>query len=173
MKIYDMHIHAEYGKPDSAQLIERLESCGVYGGTVFSRRPLEAGGEPRADYEERLENVLAWTQGYSDRLFPVMWIHPNEKRLAEKIESSVKHGIVAFKMICDNYYVYDQNCMEALGVIAKLGKPVFFHSGILWNGAVSSVYNKPVNWEALLEIPNLRFSMGHCSWPWHDECIAL
>ena len=24
-----------------------------------------------------------------------------------------------------------------------------------------------------MEIPNLRFSMGHCSWPWIDECIAL
>lgn len=173
MRIYDMHIHAENGDPSSDALIKKMEKSGVYGGTVFSRRPLEAGGEPRADYEERMKNVLEWTKGYDKRLFPVLWIHPSEKNLAEKIKDSSERGIYAYKMICDDYYVYDPRVIKALEQIAELNKPVFFHSGILWNGAVSSQYNKPVNWEALLSIPNLRFSLGHCSWPWHDECIAL
>ena len=55
---------------------------------------------------------------------------------------------------------------------------MFFHSGILYpsNEAYclsSSQYNRPLNWEAMINVPNLRFSMGHCSWPWMDECIAL
>ena len=173
MKVYDMHVHAEYGEPDSNALIERMEASGVYGGTVFSRRPLEAGGEPRADYGERMKNVMEWTKGYEGRLFPVLWIHPYEKNILDKIRDAAESGICAFKMICDSYYVYEPKVMEMLRLIAELKKPVFFHSGILWNGAVSSEYNKPVNWEALLSIPDLQFSMGHCSWPWHDECIAL
>ena len=50
---------------------------------------------------------------------------------------------------------------------------MIFHSGILWNGAESSKYNRPVNFEALILIDGLKFSMGHASWPWVDECIAL
>lgn len=173
MRIYDMHIHAENGSPSSGALIERMEKSGVYGGAVFSRRPMEAGGEPRADYKERIENVLEWTKGYDGRLFPILWIHPSEKNLNEKIKDSSERGIYGYKMICDDYYVYEPRVMKALEQISELKKPVFFHSGILWNGAVSSQYNRPVNWEALLSIPTLQFSMGHCSWPWHDECIAL
>jgi len=173
MKIYDMHIHADFGVPNAKELISRMEESGVYGGAVFSRCPLESGGETCADYEERLQNMLGWTDGFDGRLFPVLWIHPREKDLTKRIRHAVENGITAFKMICDDYYVYDPKSMEALNLIASLGKPVFFHSGILWNGGISSTYNKPVNWEALLAVPELKFSMGHCSWPWYDECIAL
>lgn len=173
MKIYDMHIHAEYGEPDSTALIQRMESVGVYGGTVFSRRPIEAAGEPRADYDVRLKNVFDWCHGYNDRLFPVLWIHADEKDLEDKIKDAVSSGITAFKMICDSFYVYDPRVLSALRLISELEKPVFFHSGILWDGAISSEYNKPLNWEHLLQIPDLKFSLGHCSWPWCDECLAL
>ncbi len=173
MRIFDMHIHAEHGDPDSKALIQRMEESGVYGGTVFSRRPLESAGEPSADYDTRLKNVFGWTEGFKGRLFPVLWIHPDEKDLIPKIRDAVSSGITAFKMICDNHYVYDKRVMEALQVISELEKPIFFHSGILWDGVVSSEYNKPVNWEHLLGVPNIRFSLGHCSWPWCDECLAL
>jgi predicted TIM-barrel fold metal-dependent hydrolase len=29
-----------------------------------------------------------------------------------------------------------------------------------------------MNYDALIEIPNLRFCLAHVSWPWYDECIA-
>ena len=48
-----------------------------------------------------------------------------------------------------------------------------FHSGILWDGKPSSKYNRPVNFEVLLEVNNLRFSLAHISWPWVDELIAV
>jgi predicted TIM-barrel fold metal-dependent hydrolase len=63
--------------------------------------------------------------------------------------------------------------MALLRKIASLNVPVIFHTGILWDGNVSSSYNRPINWEALIEIEGIRFSMGHCSWPWVDECIAV
>ena len=62
---------------------------------------------------------------------------------------------------------------KVLSEIAGTGKPVIFHTGILWDYNALSVYNKPLNWEPLSNIKGLRFSMGHCSWPWYDECIAL
>lgn len=173
MKIYDMHIHVMEGNPDPDGLVQRLSTAGIYGGTVISHEPTEKAFEDCADYEERIKDVFEWTKGYEGRLFPILWIHPYEKNVEDNIRDAVKRGISGFKMICNNYFVGDEQSMKILRLIAQLGKPVIFHSGILWDGAVSSQYNRPVNWEVLLDIPKLRFSMGHCSWPWHDECIAL
>ena len=169
-KIYDMHIHSEaaLSRINSERILERMETAGVYGGCIFSERPHEG-----VTFEERLEGVMTWTKGYEDRLFPVMYIHPDEEDILQKIHIAAEWGVCAFKIICRDFYVYEEKSMKVLREIAKMGKPVFFHSGILWDGKVSSNYNRPLNWEALLEIEGLRFSMGHCSWPWIDECVAL
>ncbi|MBQ9922685.1 MAG: hypothetical protein IJO52_10890, partial [Clostridia bacterium] len=175
MKIYDVHIHAEgTGAPQPSKLIENLEKAGVYGGNVISVRPEESYGRIKMNYEDRMKNVLAWTKGYEDRLFPVLWMHPREKDIIDKIKDASERGIRAFKMICDNYYVYEDMSMKVIEAVAKTKKPLMFHSGILWIGnAVAGEYNKPIHWEHLLNMPGLRFSMAHCSWPWYDECIAL
>ncbi len=173
MKIYDMHIHSFDHTPAPEVLLSEMEKAGVYGGCVFSNWPKEANPAVGTSFEERLEEVLAWTRGYEDRLFPVLWIHPYEEDIINKVHVAVEAGVAAFKMICTNFYVYEEKSMALLREIASLDKPVIFHTGILWDGAVSSNYNRPLNWEALLGIEGLRFSMGHCSWPWIDECIAL
>ena len=173
MKIFDMHIHINRQKPNPLKLIERLEEAGIYGGCVFSTEPYEFNENSGLSFEERLTEVLGWTKGYEDRLFPVLWIHPYEEKIIEKIHIAVKEGISGFKIICGDFYIYEEQCIKVLKEIASLDKPVFFHSGILWDGEVSSSYNRPLNWEALLKIKGLRFSMGHCSWPFVDECISL
>lgn len=167
MQIMDMHIHNFGGTPDPAALLGKMRQAGVFGGCVFSDWP------QNGDFDTRLDAVLKWTEGYPNRLFPVMWIHPYEENIFENIHKAVDRGICAFKMICTDYDVYEETPMALLTRIAELGKPVFFHSGILWDGEVSSNHNRPLNWEALLKIKGLRFSMGHCSWPWIDECIAM
>ena len=63
--------------------------------------------------------------------------------------------------------------MKVYRAIAETGRPILFHSGILWDGKSSSAYNRPAEFEALLEVQNLRFSLAHISWPWCDELIAL
>lgn len=173
MKIIDMHIHAMNTLPDPHGLIARLEKARAFGACIFSNRPDRDNADTGTDFDTRLNEVLNWTKGFEDRLFPVIWIHPYEDNIEENIKRAVASGICGFKMICTDFYVYEEKCLDVLRLIAKLGKPVFFHTGILWDGRVSSSYNRPLNWEALIEIEGLRFSMGHCSWPWIDECIAL
>lgn len=173
MKKFDMHIHALNTKSNPSDLIDKLDKAGIYGACVFSNWPDRANKKLGTSFEDRLKEVLNWTKGYEDRLFPVLWIHPYEDNIIENINFAVKQGIAAFKIICTDFYVYEEECLNVLREIAKLNVPVIFHTGILWDGKVSSNYNRPLNWEALLNISGLRFSMGHCSWPWIDECIAL
>ena len=173
MKIFDMHIHSRATAPCPEKMLKEMENVGVFGGCVFSNHPVEGTEPGGADFETRLKEVLEWSRGYEDRIFPVLWIHPHEKNIIENVRKAADAGIAAFKMICEDYYVYDEPSMAVLREIARLGKPVIFHTGILWDGAVSSNYNRPLNWEHLLDIDGLKFSMGHCSWPWIDECVAL
>lgn len=173
MRIFDAHTHLFSKISDGAQIVSEMEKAGVYGGCIFSDWPYENNKEVGKSFEERLEGVLDAVRGYEDRLYPVLWIHPFEDDIINKVHIAAEKGIVAFKIICSDFYVYDEKCLALLEEIAKLKKPVFFHSGILWDGQVSSSYNRPVNWEYLLKIKGLRFSLAHVSWPWCDECIAL
>jgi predicted TIM-barrel fold metal-dependent hydrolase len=63
--------------------------------------------------------------------------------------------------------------MQVWERIARAGKPLLFHSGILYSMTPSSQYNRPVGFEPLIEIPNLRFALAHVSWPWCDEALAV
>jgi predicted TIM-barrel fold metal-dependent hydrolase len=86
---------------------------------------------------------------------------------------AVKAGFDGLKMICSDYYPGDQRAMDVLEKAAGAGLPVLFHSGIVWDGMESAKYNRPGNFEALIEIPKLRFCLAHMSWPWCDECFAV
>ena len=174
MKIYDMHIHTGFGEPKPGYLIEKMEEAGVYGGALISACPKEStiGNLLCLDYKERIDNLLRWTRE-SDRLFPVLYVHPHEKYVKDKIKDAAERGVAAFKMICDNYAVDSRESLEVIEAIERTEKPIIFHTGILWSGTDTSKYNRPVGWECMLNFKRIKFSMGHCSWPWHDECIAV
>ncbi len=173
MKIFDMHIHSFNRPADNKSLLSNMERASVFGGCVFSNWPIEANRDVGTSFDERLNEVLSISEGTDGRIIPVLWIHPYEEDIIKKVHIAKERGIAAFKIICTDFYVYEEPVLALLREIASLDLPVIFHSGILWDGAVSSAYNRPLNWEALLPIEGLRFSMGHCSWPWIDECIAL
>lgn len=172
MKRFDMHIHYGNAPIDPEKLLQQMAQCGIYGGVVFSQQPKEHDLEGMCA-KDRIKQVLDICRDYPDRLFPVLWIHPHEPDALAVAEEAAKQGILGFKMICNNYYVSDPESVALVCKIRDLGKPIFFHSGILWGGGVTSKYNRPLHWESLVDIKGLRFSMGHCSWPWIDECIAL
>jgi len=174
MKIYDLHIHDFLHEIPPEDFISRLAKAGVYGAGVFSPPPTGVGFNfPGLPYEERISRVLSFCERYPDRLYPVLWIHAHEDGIIEKAVDAANRGIFAFKIICNNYYVGDDKSMKLMSVIAELKKSVVFHTGILWDGTPSGKYNRPVNWEYLIDIPKLKFAMAHCSWPWYDECIAV
>ncbi len=176
MKIFDGHFHARMTEANPKDLLQKMEKAGVYGGCVFSNKPYIPGQPYKTVYsfQQRMDEVLSWTKDYPDRLFPVIWVHPDEENLIENLSLAKENGICAFKMCANDYYVYEEKAIKVLKEMARIDMPVFFHSGILWSdGTPESKYNKPLNWEALIEIEGLRFSMGHCSWPWVDECIAM
>ena len=174
MKIYDMHIHTDGVEFDRETLLAEMGKAGVYGGCIFSPQPKENNPEVGLPFRRRLDRILEITRGYEDRLFPVLWVHPDEENILENVKTAAAEGIAGFKIICNSFYPYEEKCMALLRVIASLDLPVFFHSGILYSrGTSHSEYSRPIHFERLEEIPGLRFSMGHCSWPWIDECLAL
>lgn len=174
--ILDGHIHIGSEHDNSARFRQGIGEAGVGGGLVISLAPncFSPGAEPgNAECAiGRLDGLFLRTQGDPD-LFPFFWIDPMEEDALDQVDIACGRGVMGFKVICDHYYAYDERPMAVFRRIAERGKPILFHSGILWDGKFSSLYNRPANFEALIEIPGMRFSLAHASWPWCDECIAL
>ncbi len=175
MRIFDMHVHVRGGAPDAQRLLSRMEEAGVYGCALFSAPP-ELSSVPfeKLPYRERKKNLFEWCGKYDGRIIPVMWVHPFEEGVADQIRDAAADGVRALKVICETFDVGCPESMRMLEVAGETGLPVIFHSGILWAGTDTSCHNRPVNWESTLRLENsVKFSLGHCSWPWHDECIAV
>lgn len=173
MKIIDSFCYAKNNFPTPESLLKHMSDVSIRGSCVFSSPPKFAGIQAGKDFKNRLSELCSLTSGYENRLFPILWIHPDEENISKNLQQAVDAGICGFLMVCSDFYVYEEKSMTLLRQIAQLNKPVFFESGILWDTNISSKYSKPLNWEALLSIPNLRFSLCDCGWPWVDECIAL
>ena len=170
--ILDAHVHIESAPVSSgarSALLSDMAKAGVSGGVIMSPDPVKFS---YLSSRERMFSALALCEG-SEQLFPFYWIDPTDSGALEQVEEAVKNGIMGFKIICSGFYPSDVRVMEVCRRAAELNKPVIFHSGILWDGRDSSRYNRPGEFECLLEIPGLRFSLAHISWPWCDECIAV
>lgn len=173
--VLDGHIHIHGRDENRSHFMEQAGSAGVSGGIVISEHPRcfeRGGGDPAFSTEARLDCLFARTRGSTD-LYPFFWIDPMERDAGEQVREACNRGVMGFKVICGQFYPYDDRPMEIFRAIARAGKPILFHSGILWDGMFSSPRNRPVGFEALIEIEGLRFSLAHASWPWCDECIAL
>jgi len=169
--VLDGHIHIRAGQEDPSVLRPALEKAGVDGGVVISLPPRSFGWGTGAA-AERLDDLFRWTGSGTD-LFPFFWIDPIEPDAAEQVGLAVQRGVSGFKVICDRFYPGDGRAIGVFRQIAAEGKPILFHSGILWDGKPSGKYNPPVEFEALIEVAGLRFALAHLSWPWCDECIAV
>ena len=173
MMILDGHIHIFEKTENREEFMQRLEMAGVGGGIILSLPPDSFQKlAPAGPASERLEDLFAWYET-RENLFPFFWIDPVEDDALDQVSMAVERGVAGFKVICDRYYPYDERALPVFKKIAEHQRPILFHSGILWDGKPSSIYNRPAGFEALLEIEGLRFALAHISWPWCDELIAV
>jgi predicted TIM-barrel fold metal-dependent hydrolase len=164
--IFDTVVHAE-------EFAQRLRTAGIDGGVIISLPPASFRYiSPSGTVSERLDNLFAWCNA-SEHLFPFYWIDPVEDDALEQVDMAVERGVMGFKVICDHYYPGDKRALAVFGKIAKRQRPILFHSGILWDGKPSSIYNRPAEFEVLLDVEGLRFALAHVSWPWWHELIAV
>jgi predicted TIM-barrel fold metal-dependent hydrolase len=172
--ILDGHIHinanSAINKPD---LDDKMSKAGVDGGVILSISPnsFHPNGQ-HFSLQERLDNLFQWAGG-SNNLFPFFWIDPTEPDAGDQVNEACDRGVAGFKIICGHHYPGDERAVKVYKAIAKKGKPILFHSGILWDGKPSACYNRPGEFEVLLEVDGLKFALAHISWPWCDENIAV
>jgi len=171
--ILDGHIHIRKGEHDREEFVRRLKAAGVDGGNVISPPPASFGAvaEPRPA-AERLDEVL-WYCEAGPHLYPLYWVDPLEDDALDQVAMAVEAGVAGFKIICDRFPPGHQRALRVAEAVARAGRPLLFHSGILWDAKPSSMYNRPAGFEVLLEVANLRFCLAHISWPWCDELVAV
>ena len=178
MRIHDGHTHLSLDRlrdtsDDVATLLAKLEATGISAAVVIcSPPPSMAHSSDWLTDRQRIGELMTWRQG-RDEILPFYWIDPIARDAEQQVDWAIEQGMVGFKIVCDRFHVYDPVVMRTVRAIADRDKCILFHSGILWDGKPSAHYNKPSEFEALLTIPKLRFSLAHVSWPWCDECIAV
>ena len=170
--ILDGHIHMGFsagGKGDTQKaFLKKLKASGIDGGIIISPSPRRS----QQDYRERLKQVMKLTAGQR-YLYPFFWIEPRDHDALRQVDEAVKLGIKGFKVIGSQYYPFESRPMEVWAHIAARNKPILFHSGILWDDGPSANFNRPANWECMLNIKNIRFALAHISWPWVDEHVSV
>lgn len=172
--ILDCHIHIMGNNPPGYDdLKKRMRRAKVSGGVVISPPPPSfpwLGG--RFGAEKRLDVLLACTKG-DGLLFPFFWIDPKEKGAKKQVDAAVLRKVKGFKVICNYFFPYDKQALSVFRCISETGRPLLFHSGILWDHMDSSRFNRPAGFEALIDVAGLRFALAHLGWPWCDEAIAV
>lgn len=170
----DAHIHIGAGAARPERLRREMKAAGVDGGCLISPPPQwwRRGRLVNAPAPQRLALLKRWTDA-APVLFPLFWIDPTEPDARKQVEDAVAAGVAGFKVICSAHAPDDPRAMPVYQAIARHDKPLLFHSGILWDGRASSMFNRPAAFEPLLEVPRLRFALAHMSWPWLDECLAV
>jgi len=161
-------------RPDTAVFTDRLQEAGMEGGLIISPPPVsyaqnQSGPDP---WKERLQVLLELCKNGSS-LLPFFWIDPLAPGAVGQVAAARKEGAAGLKIICWKFFPGDSRVLSVCRAAAEYKLPVLFHSGILWNGAPSARFNRPGNFEELLEVPGLRFALAHASWPWCDECLAV
>lgn len=172
--LYDSHIHVLGGEPDPEKLFASIKSAGLAGCCIFSQPPTRKNRShpiPPAP-EKAMDECIRWASA-SPTIYPFYYIDPTAPDAVDLVDLAVEKGFYGFKVIRNDGYPCDDKTIPVYQRIAGHGKPLTFHTGILWDGCNSSKYFHPANWEGLLSCPGLRFALCHISWPWCDECIAV
>lgn len=179
--IYDSHIHLTETTDDIATFMENLKAADVSGITLLSNPPASvSAGMTSLEPTARLKRLMTWAESPAlsgIKVWAFYWIDPMDDDIFDQIDAAIAAGAVGFKCLCTWYYPCDEKPMQVWRYLAEKNLPVKFHSGILYSACYgrtdTSKYNRPLEFEALIGVPGLRFTLAHVSWPWCDECLAL
>ena len=91
MQRYDIHVHMNELAASADDFIERLEKGNMTGANVLSVPPTQnIFTKEQAEYEERIKSLLSVTSKYPDRLFPTLFVHPDEDGIISKVYAPSK-----------------------------------------------------------------------------------
>jgi len=179
--IIDCHVHTSPLPQSKEKLLGQMDASGIEKIVLLSYHPASFCKEECVDGDifgkpmspaVALAQVMEWA-AFSDRIIPFFWIDPLEEDAFDQVDMAVAAEVAGFKVICNRHFPGDDKPMQVWERIARSGKPILFHSGILYGNGPWSQYNRPVGFEPLLDIPKLRFALAHVSWPWCDENLAV
>ena len=172
--VYDGHIHMNINKPlDVKKFMSDSARAGIGGGLVLSQPPIGLPDARGIDIpaEKRMGIVRDFCEQCGKNFFPCFWIDPVEKGAVEQVKLAKEMGMRALKVICSCHAPADG--LPVYREAVKYDLPILFHSGSCWDGEVSGKYNRPSEFECMLDAPGSRFALAHVGWPWTDECVAL
>ncbi|NSW57048.1 MAG: amidohydrolase [Armatimonadetes bacterium] len=177
MRVWDCHCHLK-GTETGQYVIDQMNAAGIERINLFSAYP-GRGLAPHetathAEVRRVIDHVAEVQSADPGRIYGLIWANPRAEGMVEEIERGIVDlGLRGVKMIPDHWSPCDDLPVPVFEKVQELGKPIQFHSGILYGFGDSSRFCRPVLYEALLNFPGLRFSLAHISWPWVDECIAV
>jgi predicted TIM-barrel fold metal-dependent hydrolase len=178
MRIWDCHSHCK-GAETGEQVLRWMDAAGVERINLFSRFPGGDFRDPKAPptrqaVRDSIEHIAAVQAADPSRIFGLVWINPRAPGMLEELERGlVDRRLRGAKMMPDHWYPSEEWLFPFYEKMAELGKPIEFHSGILYAMRDSSRFCQPVGFEVLVNFPRLRFSLAHIGWPWVDECLAV
>ena len=176
-KIFDTHIHIDnFAIPEQKRILNAIDAAKVDKVALFAEEPAYFEKDFRKVKEHnkgRMDRLFQWCDHSDNRMLPIYFLNPTEVDAIEQAEEAVERGAVGFKVICDTHMPGDERAMPVYQRIADMGKSILFHTGILWDWGDNGNYNRPCNWECMMNVSNIKFAMAHISWPWTDECLAV
>ena len=177
-RIFDTHVHIDkYAVPEPERLLRSMDEHHIDKVALLAEDPeytMEKDlGKCREYNEARLQRLKEWCDHSDGRLVPIYYINPVERDAIQQAEKAVDAGCAGFKVICETHYPGDERALPVYQRIADMGKSILFHSGILWDWGDNGNYNRPCNWECMMNVENIKFALAHISWPWTDECLSV
>jgi len=171
----DVHIHCR-GNEKGDEVLKSMDAIGLERAVLFAPPPHRTDwGDMGDDTHRRSVDCIAEIVAPDpDRLIGFAWIEPTLSDALEGIDYAFSEkNLKGVKMIPNKWYPADARAQACYEQIEKLGKPMLFHTGILWGKSDTSQYCRPAFFEIMLHYPGIRFAMAHISWPWTDECCAV
>jgi uncharacterized protein len=170
----DVHIHTR-GDEESAAVLKALDQIGLERVVLLAVPPHRNDwGDAASSHRASIDQLAALVAADPERLIGFAWIEPTLPDALEGIDYALEEKkLRGVKMIPNHWYPNDERAQACYQRIEQHGKPMLFHTGILWGLSDTSQYCRPAFFEIMLHYPGIRFAMAHISWPWTDECLAV